>query len=73
MGFGMGRHRESSATGIDIASEPIWSHTWQKAEDRIETPGSLLEASKRMIANHIDFSNVVLRSGMTALRFPDRD
>lgn len=73
MGFGIDRHPESSTTGIDIASEPIWSHTWQKAEDRIETPGRFLEAGERTIANHFAFSNVILRSGMTALRFPDRD
>ena len=27
MGFGIGRHRESSTTGLDIAYQPIWSHT----------------------------------------------
>ena len=64
IGFGIGRHRESSTIGIDIAYQPIWSHTWQEAESRIETPGGFLEAGERMIENHFAFSNVVLRTGM---------
>ena len=61
MGFG----RESSTFGIDIAYQPICSHTWQEAESRIETPGGFLETDERTIANHFAFSNAVLCSGMT--------
>ena len=65
LGFGIGRYRESPTFGIDIACQSIWSHTWQKAANRIEMPGQFPEAGERTIANHFAFSNVVLRSGMT--------
>lgn len=65
LGFGIGCYRDSPTFGIDIACQSIWSHTWQKAGSRIETPGQFLEAGERTISNHLAFYNVVLRSGMT--------
>ena len=38
MGFGIGRTRKSTTFGIDLAYQPIWSHTWQEADERLETP-----------------------------------
>ena len=63
MGFGIGRHRKSTSFGIDVAYQPIWSHTWQEADSRMETPGGILEIGDMTIENHFTFSNVVLRSG----------
>ena len=65
MGFGFGRSRESTTFGIDLAYQPIWSHTWQEADQRLETPGGFLEIGDRTIENHFTFSNVVLRTGVS--------
>ena len=65
IGVGIGRTRESTTFGIDLAYQPIWSHTWQEAESRMETPRGFLEAGERTIENHFTFSNVVLRSGIS--------
>ena len=64
-GFGVGRHLKSTSFGIDIAYQPIWSHTWQEADRRMETPGGVLEVGDMTIENHFRFSNVVLRSGIS--------
>ncbi len=64
MGFGIGRSRDATAFGIDIAYQPIWTHTWQEADRRMETPRGVLEIGDRTIENRFDFSNVVLRSGV---------
>lgn len=68
MGFGIGRHRKATSFGIDVAYQPIWSHTWQEADRRMETPRGFLEVGDMTIENHFTFSNVVLRSGI-AQRF----
>ncbi len=65
MGFGIGRHRNSTSFGIDVAYQPIWSHTWQEADRRMETPGGVLEIGDMTIENHFTFANVVLRSGIS--------
>ena len=64
MGFGIGRTRKSTTFGIDLAYQPIWSHTWQEADERLETPRGVLEAGDMTIENHFAFSNVVMRSGI---------
>ena len=65
IGFGIGRTRESTTFGIDLAYQPIWSHTWQEAESRTETPRGFLEVGDKTIENHFTFSNVVLRTGVS--------
>ena len=65
MGLGIGRSWKSTTFGIDMAYQPIWSHTWQEAESRIETPHGVLEPGDMTIENHFSFSNVVLRSGIS--------
>ncbi len=65
MGFGIGRNLKSTTFGIDVAYQPIWSHTWQEADRRMETPRGHLEVGDKTIENHFTFSNVVLRSGVS--------
>ena len=65
IGFGIGRTRESTTFGVDLAYQPIWSHTWQEAESRTETPRGFLDVGDKTIENHFAFSNVVLRSGIS--------
>ena len=65
IGVGIGRVRESTTIGIDLAYQPIWSHTWQEAESRMETPSGHLQVGDKTIENHFTFSNVVLRSGIS--------
>ena len=64
MGFGIGRTRGSTTFGIDLAYQPIWSHTWQEADEHIETPHGVLDVGDMTIENHFVFSNVVMRSGV---------
>ena len=64
MGFGIGRTRKSTTFGIDLAYQPIWSHTWQEADERLEAPHGVLEVGDMTIENQFVFSNVVLRSGI---------
>ena len=64
MGFGIGRTRKSTTFGIDLAYQPIWSHTWQEADERVESPQRVLEVGDMTIENHFVFSNVVMRSGI---------
>ena len=64
MGLGIGRTWKSTTFGIDLAYQPIWSHTWQEAESRMETSHGFLEVGDMTIENHFTFSNVVMRSGI---------
>ena len=65
-GFGFGRTRGPTTFGIDIAVQPIWSETWQEADEDVMTSDSLLiEAGGRTIENDFFFTNVILRAGLS--------
>jgi len=65
LGLGVARQRGSTTFGIDVAFQPIWSHTWQEAEAPVEAAGGTLRAGDKTIENHFDFANVMFRTGVS--------
>ena len=75
-GVGVARTMGGTTAGLDIALQPIWSDTWQEAEEPVEAAnGSTIPAGGRTIENDFSFLNVHLRVGVAhefddvALRF----
>ena len=65
-GFGFGRTRGPTTFGIDVVLQPIWSETWQEAdEDVVTDDGMLIKAGGRTIENDFFFTNVILRAGLS--------
>ncbi|MDE2974604.1 MAG: hypothetical protein OXU64_07790 [Gemmatimonadota bacterium] len=65
LGLGVARRRGPTTFGIDVALQPIRSHTWQEAEGPVETAGGTLQAGDKTIENHFDFANLMLRTGVS--------
>ena len=65
LGLGVARRRGSTTFGIDVALQPIWSHTWQEAEAPVETVAGRLQPGDKTIENHFDFANVMFRTGVS--------
>ncbi len=65
LGLGVARQRGSTTFGIDVALQPIRSHTWQEAEAPVEAAGGTLGAGDKTIENHFDFANVMFRTGVS--------
>ncbi len=65
LGFGFAVREEASTFAVDVALEPIWSTTWQEAnQDDVAASGGRLSVGDRSIENDFFFTNVVLRSGL---------
>ena len=65
LGLGVARRRGPTTFGIDVALQPIRSHTWQEAEAPVETAAGRLQPGDKTIENHFDFANVMLRTGVS--------
>ena len=65
VGLGVSRHRGATMFGIDVAVQPIWSHTWQEADQPLEVAGGTLSIGDKTIENHFVFSNLLLRTGVS--------
>ena len=65
LGLGVARRRGPTTFGIDVALQPIRSHTWQEAEGPVETAGGMLQAGDKTIENDFDFANLMLRTGVS--------
>ncbi len=65
LGLGVARQEGSTTFGIDVAFQPIRSHTWQEAEAPVEAAGGTLRAGDKTIENHFDFANVMFRTGLS--------
>ena len=65
LGLGVARQRGRTTFGIDLALQPIRSHTWQEAEKPVETDGGMLRAGDKTIENLFDFANVMFRAGVS--------
>jgi len=65
-GLGLARTRNATTFGLDIVLQPIWSETWQEA-DQVETTssGKTLAIGDRTIDNDFVFMNVMLRAGLS--------
>jgi hypothetical protein len=66
VGVGVSRTRGPVAFGLDVELQPIWSETWQEADEDVKTAdGGLIEAGGRTIENDFFFTNVILRTGIS--------
>jgi len=65
LGLGVARQRGPTTFGIDVALQPIRSHTWQEADAPVETAGGRLQKGDKTIENHFDFANLMLRTGVS--------
>ena len=64
VGLGLSRQRGPTAFGLDVVLQPIWSNTWQEADQAVKTAsGQVIEKGGRTIENDFFFTNVVLRTG----------
>lgn len=65
VGVGVSRTRGAVAFALDVELQPIWSNTWQEADQDVKTAGGgLIEAGDRTIENDFFFTNVMLRTGI---------
>ena len=65
LGLGVARQRGPTTLGIDVALQPIRSHTWQEADEPVETGAGPLQPGDKTIENHFDFANVMVRAGVS--------
>lgn len=64
LGIGLSRHRGPTTFGLDVVLQPIWSDTWQEADEAVKTAsGGVIEPGGRTIENDFFFTNVILRTG----------
>jgi hypothetical protein len=65
LGVGLSRVRGPVAFALDVEFQPIWSDTWQEADEDVKTAGGgLIKAGGRTIENGFFFTDVVLRTGV---------
>jgi len=63
-GIGLSRKRGPTHFGLDVILQPIWSDTWQEADEEVKTAkGGLIAVGERTIENEFFFTNVILRTG----------
>ena len=66
LGVGVARTRGATEIGLDLLFQPKWSHTWQEADQPVETIGGVvLLAGESTVDNDFFFTDVVLRTGMS--------
>jgi hypothetical protein len=65
LGVGIGRARGPTWFGLDLIFQPIWSDTWQEADEDVETPDGVIRKGGRTIENDFFFTNVLLRTGLS--------
>jgi hypothetical protein len=66
VGIGFSETEGPVTFGIDAIVEPIWSHTWADAEAPVPTnDGGTIPAGGRTIENRFNFTNGVLRAGLS--------
>jgi hypothetical protein len=65
-GAGLVGTNESLAYGLDVIYEPIFSHTWANAAERITNDQGevLVRAGGKTVDNEFTFSNTVLQTGL---------
>ena len=65
-GMGVSRQRGATTFGLDVILQPIWSETWQEAEEPTSTAsGGVIPVGGRTIDNDFFFTNVFLRAGLS--------
>jgi len=65
LGVGLSRTRGSTVFGIDVHLQPIFSETWQEAdEDTPKDAGGIIPAGGRTIENEFFFTNAMVHVGL---------
>ena len=65
-GFGIAWTQGATTFGFDVVLQPIWSETWQEADERITAAsGKVIEVGGKTIENEFFFTNVILRTGIS--------
>jgi len=66
LGAGLARLSEQGRVGFDIIYEPIWSHTWANAIEKIWAPDDrAILAGEKTVDNKFVFSNSIIRFGIS--------
>jgi hypothetical protein len=65
-GAGLSHATDSSALGMDIIFEPIWSHTWADAAEPVRTERGevIIPAGGKTVENYFHFNNALVRLGL---------
>jgi len=65
-GAGLSHATDSSAFGMDLIYEPIWSHTWADAAEpvRNERGDVIIPAGGKTVENYFHFNNALVRLGL---------
>jgi len=64
-GIGLSRNRGPTTFGLDVVLQPIWSDTWQEADqDTRASDGDVIREGEKTIENEFFFTNVILRTGV---------
>jgi len=66
-GAGLAHATDSSAFGMDLIFEPIWSHTWADAAEplRNERGEVIIPAGSKTVENYFHFNNALVRLGLS--------
>jgi len=66
-GAGLSHATDSSAFGMDLIFEPIWSHTWADAAEplRNERGDVIIPAGGKTVENYFHFNNALVRLGLS--------
>lgn len=67
-GAGLAKVNDSSAVGMDLIFEPIWSNTWADAAEPVTTErGMIIPAGGKTVENHFRFNNFLVRLGLSGM------
>ena len=65
-GAGLSKSTEKSRFGLDVIYEPIWSHTWANAVEKVWTDDDrAILAGEKTVDNKFAFSNNIIRFGIS--------
>jgi hypothetical protein len=71
VGVGVARERGATTIALDVVLQPIWSDTWQEADEAVKTAsGGVVPKGGRTIENDFFFTNVILRTGFACAAGP---
>ena len=65
VGLGISKSRGASTFGADLIFEPIWSRTWENADDAlVAKSGAPIAVGERTVENRFRFANAIVRAGL---------
>ncbi|MDH5588818.1 MAG: hypothetical protein OEZ65_07350 [Gemmatimonadota bacterium] len=65
-GVGVSRTVERTSFAVDLALQPIWSHTWQEADGpTMAADSTIIPDGDMTIENHFFFTNAIIRTGFS--------